>query len=211
MCRKDKGSLYLLIHLFYPSFFSTLYPSFLLPSHSSSLHDICFFQRQKQSFLFNQKERAGSHYFEENMKDWCSYSMLILAWTLAKAALYSLSVLCLCAHACMLVLVSSSTAFVHAVLIDGYWIGYYSFDFDIMQERWSIIQYFLRRKKNWILSSADSISVNGMYCLYIPEPVMVLVNTGYALSCISLPRSSVTQLTALSACSARWESPAGLH
>ena len=65
--------------------------------------------------------------------------------------------------------------------------------------------------KNRILSLVDCISVNFMYCMHIPSPVMELVNTGYALSCTSLPHSSVTHSTALSACSARQEAPAGPH
>lgn len=50
------------------------------------------FQRQKQSFLLIQKGRAGSCYFERNMKAWSGHSMLILDWAVAIAGLYSLPV-----------------------------------------------------------------------------------------------------------------------
>lgn len=65
--------------------------------------------------------------------------------------------------------------------------------------------------ENRILSSADCVSVNFMYYIHIPSPMMGLVNTGYALSCTFLPHSFVTHSTALSACSARQEAPEGPH
>lgn len=68
------------------------------------------------------------------------------------------------------------------------------------------------KKKKKILFLVLLIAyVNFMHCMHVPAPVTVLVNTSYTLSCTSLPHSSVTHLTALSACSARREAPAGLH
>ncbi len=101
--------------------------------------------------------------------------------------------------------------FVHATLIEGFWNRYYSSYLDIVQERYSMIRYFAEDGGNTVLMSVDCKSVNFMFCIHIPTPVMELVNTGYALSCTSLPHSSVTHSTALSTCSARREAPAGLH
>lgn len=95
------------------SSFLLCYLSSFLPSPITQLLSTWHmsFQRQQQSFLFNQKERTGSHYFEENMKGWSGYSMLILDWTVAIAELYSLSVLCLCVHMLVSRCVVGSTVF----------------------------------------------------------------------------------------------------
>lgn len=113
-------------HLFFFFFqffiFFILYLLSSLPSPLTHLLSIqhMSFQRQKQSFLFNQKGRAGSRYFEGNMKGWSGHSMLILDWTVAMAVLYSLSVFVLvCARACMCGRVVSSPVFLHAVPIDS--------------------------------------------------------------------------------------------
>lgn len=104
---RKRGYFSISICLLFPLFFFSVYifsllPSFLLPSNISCPRNICLFQRQKQSFLFNQKGIAGSRYFEENMKGWSGHSMLILDWTVAMAVLNSLSVFVLVSgRACM--------------------------------------------------------------------------------------------------------------
>lgn len=75
------------------------YLKFFLPSftHPLSIQHMSF-QSQKQSFLFNQKERAGSRYFEKNMKGWSGHSMLIVDWAVAVAVLKVSLCLCRCVH-----------------------------------------------------------------------------------------------------------------
>lgn len=187
------------------SFLAGFYLSYFPFTHLLSIQHM-FFQRQKQSFLFNQKRRAGSRYFERNMKGWSGHSMLILDWTVAMAVLYSLSVF-VCTWMCLwqvALLVFSSMQFQET------WILQLGFRHCGVEIALTILEKG-REEKNRILSSVDCISMNFMYWMHIPTPVMELVNTGYVLNCTSLPHSSVTHSTAPSACSARQEAPAGPH
>lgn len=62
---------------------------------------------------------------------------------MAMAMLYSLSVFVRwCVHILVCLCVVSSTVFVNAPQIDGYWIGYYSLDLDIAEERKSMTLCF---------------------------------------------------------------------
>lgn len=183
------------------SSFSVFIFSFF-PSLAPLAHSRLSFQRQKQSLLFSQKGGGGGFVSlfsrEHERLKWSQYADIGLNSGYG-SALYSLFLRHrVHMHVCLCV---SHSVLVHAVLIDGYWIGYYSLNVDIVQERQSMISYFRARGRK----------DNFMYCMRIPTPVMELVNTGYALSCTSLPHSSVTHSTALSACSARREAPAGLH
>lgn len=97
----------------FSAFSASFSPSLFLPSHIFSIQHMSF-QRKKQSFLFNQKRRAESRYFEGNMKGWSGHSMLILNWTVTMAVLYSLPVFVLvCPHERVSVLVVRSTVFLH--------------------------------------------------------------------------------------------------
>lgn len=129
---RKRGYFSISICLLFPLFFlfisfHSFLPFFLLPSNVSCPCNICLFQRKKQSFLFNHKGSAGSRYFEENMKGWSGHSMLILDWTVAMAALYSLSAFVIVhGHACMSCMCWVALFFIHAALIEGYWMACYS-------------------------------------------------------------------------------------
>lgn len=129
-------------HLFILSFVHFILPSFTPQISFISIQHMSF-QRQKQSFLFNKKGRAGSRYFEGNMKGRSGHSMLILDWTLSMAVLYSL---CICVGVCTWV-------YVHACGTEYFAppppyqcrskrFGNYVLDLDIAQE--SMMELFSR-------------------------------------------------------------------
>lgn len=154
-------------------------------------------QRQKQSFLFNQEERAWSHYFEENMKDWSGYSRPILDWTVWLWPWFILYFASARAHAWMSM---------HVLVLSVCWVlcrkGCLQCSVSEGEEKKYLLRFLLIAFL-WTLSTITSTSLCTRHVAWRC--------TGYAHSCTSLPHSSVTHLTALSARSTRQEAPAGLH
>lgn len=112
------------------------FPSLLLCyllSFLPSLAHHTSFQRQKQSFLFNQKGELDLVILKRTWKA----EVVTVCWYWIEQWLWQCFIVSefvlVCAHARMSVRVVSSAVFVHSALIDGYWIGYYSLDLDIAQ------------------------------------------------------------------------------
>lgn len=215
---RKRGYFSISICLLFPLFFFSVYifsllPSFLLPfKHLLSAQHMSFSKAETIVSLQSEGDSWISLFWREHERlKWSQYADIGLNSGYGSA----LQSLCICVGVWTRLYVlrvrSSTVFFIHAALIEG--IGWH------ITARIKILH---RRDWAWysILAKGEGgekieilvllIAYLWILCTVCPS-VMELVNTGYALSCTALPHSSVTHSTALSACSARREAPAGLH